>query len=82
VTNREFSFPGQVYEPDLPSRGVSNAMRHFDAGLRIRRLEEALREIKAHMGACIIQRAPSDDAVIFDHITAAERLASDILKSE
>ena len=43
-------------------------------------LVDALERIKAHMGACIVQRAPSDDAIIFEHIIAADEIAGHHLK--
>jgi hypothetical protein len=42
---------------------------------RCDRLEADLEQIRGHLGACIAQRAPSDDAIIFDHIQAAYDLA-------
>jgi biotin synthase-related radical SAM superfamily protein len=39
------------------------------------RLREALRTIGGHLGAALVQRAPSDDAIIFEHIEAAHTLA-------
>ncbi len=36
---------------------------------------DALEKIRAHLGACIVQRIPSDDGIIFDHIVTAYELA-------
>lgn len=63
----------------MPS--TTEKLRNFEGDLIAERdrLRVALDEIRGRMGACVIQRAPSDDAIIFDHITAAERIASDAL---
>lgn len=37
--------------------------------------EDRLLEIIAHLGAAVIQRAPSDDKIIMDHVQDAHNLA-------
>ena len=39
-----------------------------------------LLDAKAHLGAARIQRAPSDDAIIAEHIEAAERIVGEALR--
>ena len=46
---------------------------HPDA-LGVAELRKALEQIRGHLGACIVQRIPSDDAIIFEHIEAAYKL--------
>ena len=43
---------------------------------------EALDKIRAHLGAAKMQRAPSDDKIIADHIDAAHAIACRALKSK
>jgi hypothetical protein len=40
--------------------------------------DEHLLEIIAHLGAVLIQTAPTDDKIIIDHVRSAHRLALDI----
>lgn len=45
-------------------------------------LVKALEEIRGHLGAAKMQRAPSDDAIIADHIDASHKLANDALTKD
>lgn len=43
--------------------------------MNIRPTEDRLLEIIGHLGAAVIQRAPSDDQIIMDHVQDAYELA-------
>lgn len=45
------------------------------------KLRQALLEIAAHTGACLIQQIDTDDKIIMDHVREANQLAKDALKS-
>ncbi len=44
----------------------------------IDRLKNLLAEIRGELGACLVQRAPSDDAIIFEHIQSAYDLSKPV----
>ena len=52
-----------------------------DAKTEIQRLRFALNEINGHAHCCVIQRVPSDDNIIAEHIAEIERLAKKALFS-
>jgi hypothetical protein len=45
------------------------------------RLRQTLLEISGELGAALVQRAPSDDAIIMGHVESASQLAKSALKS-
>jgi hypothetical protein len=45
------------------------------------KLRQALLDIVGELGAALVQRAPSDDAIIMGHIEMAKKIATDALKS-
>jgi hypothetical protein len=53
----------EAYTPQAAARATETGLRG------------ALEEIRAHLGAARIQRAPSDDKIIAEHIDAAFELA-------
>lgn len=62
-----------VYRLQNPPFGTETSERNLmsAAATEIERLRDALLEIAGHLGAAQIQRAPSDDKIIAEHIDAA-----------
>ena len=61
---------------------IDDAVRVMtNARIEIARLRFALNEINGHAHCCVIQRVPSDDNIIAEHIAEIERLAKKALFS-
>lgn len=54
--------------------------RKITEAVRAERMEETMREIAAIAHVCVIQRVPSDDKIIADHIEEIEQLAKKALR--
>lgn len=54
--------------------------RKITEAVRAEQMEAAMREIAAIAHVCVIQRLPSDDKIIADHIEEIERLAKAALR--